>query len=294
MFLRLLIMLPLFLFCVNTYAEKEKRRNPRARYEQGNLDSTTTYIDGIFLDIAKRETHPGDIIFPENKDFLDLSRKERFRVLYKRRVSYDEYSAPKYAKPKYGSLYYEGNPLRPDPKIEKEIIAKLRLIRLFCDSFQEKIPVATMQENAEMASALIADYLSEDEWGQARIVVEEFKLRSQNFSEAYVTNQLQRRKNFYARRLRRTRDSDNMTTLLCAAEDFISLLLYTYPDNMDKAVELYEKSLLPQKTTWGKMSERYYEMYENKEGNIHPSLLPDYNAIHEAEARRERGRSTAE
>lgn len=85
-----------------------------------------------------------------------------------------------------------------------------------------------------------------------------------------------------------------MTTLLCAAEDFISLLLYTYPDNMDKAVELYEKSLLPQKTTWGKMSECYYEMYDDKEGNIHPSLVPDYNAIREAEARRERGRSTAE
>ena len=285
MFLKqLLIFLFLFL-CVSLYAEKQKktRRPPREEWRAPRID-----------DRGKIYYHPGDIIFPEDKNFLELSLKERFRVLYERRVSYDEFNDPKYANPKYGSLYYKWNPLNPDPKIEKEIIAKLRLIRLFCGPFRAKTPVPTMQENAEMASALIADYLSEDEWGQARMEAEEFKLRSQNFTEAYITDQLQRRKNFYARRLRRTRDSDNMTTLLCAAEDFISLLLYTYPDNMDKAVELYEKSLLPQKTTWGKMSECYYEMYDDKEGNIHPSLVPDYNAIREAEARRERGRSTAE
>ena len=296
MFLRFLLILPFCLFCVNIYAEKAERESTLEQQKQRRINSKTTYVDGAGLahtvgpplNIAKREAHPGDIIFPADKNFLDLSLKERFRVLYKRRVSYDEYSAPKYAKPKYGSFYYEGNPLRPDPKIEKEIIAKLRLIRLFCDSFREKIPVATMQENAEMASALIADYLSEDEWGQARIVVEEFKLRSQNFSEAYVTNQLQRRKNFYARRLRRIRDSNNMTTLLSGSCDFVYLLIRAFPDDMDKAVELYEKSLIPQKTSFGKMSERYRREHTRNSENIPPQYLDCYNAILEVEARRER------
>lgn len=227
--------------------------------------------------------YPGHILYTETPDsFFTLSVEERFRVLYKRRVSYDEFNDPK-----YDSFYYDGNPLNPDPKIEKEIIAKLHLIRLFCGPFRAKTPVATMRENAEMASALIADYLSEEEWGRARMEVEELKLRSQNFTKAYITDQLQRRENFYARRLLRTRDRDNMTTLLCAAGDFISLLCNVYPDNMDKAVELYEKSLIPQKTTWGKMSELYYKKHTNEEGNIHPRLVPVYNAIREAEARRE-------
>lgn len=284
MFLKqLLIFLFLFL-CVSSYAEEQKktRRPPREEWRAPRID-----------DRGKIYYHPGDIIFPADKDFLDLSRKERFRVLYKRRVSYDEYSDPKYAKPKYGSLYYEGNPLRPDPKIEKEIIAKLHLIRLFCDSFREKIPVATMQENAEMASALIADYLSEDEWGQARMEAEEFKLRSQNFTEAYITDQLRHRKNFYARRLRRIRDINNMTTLLSGSCDFVYLLIRAFPDDMDKAVELYEKSLIPQKTDFGKMSERYRREHTRKSKNIPPQYLDCYNAIREAETRRERERNAA-
>ena len=301
MFLRFLLILPFCLFCVNIYAEKAERESTLEQQKQRRINSKTTYVDGAGLtytvgpphNIAKRESHPGPIIFPEDQNFLDLSLKERFRVLYKRRVSYDEFNDPRYANPKYASLYYHWNPLNPEPKIEKEIIAKLCLIQLFCDSFREKTPITTRQENAEMASALIADYLSEDEWGQARMEAEEFKLRSQNFSEEDITEQLRRRKNFYARRLRRTRDSDNMTTLLSAAEYFISLLIYTYPDNMDKAVELYEKSLLPQKTTWGKMSELYYKQHDDKDGNIHPLLVPVYNAIREAETRRERERNAA-
>lgn len=285
MFLKqLLIFLFLFL-CVSSYAEEQKktRRPPREEWRAPRID-----------DRGKIYYHPGDIIFPADKDFLDLSRKERFRVLYKRRVSYDEYSDPKYAKPKYGSLYYEGNPLRPDPKIEKEIIAKLHLIRLFCDSFREKIPVATMQENAQMASALIADYLSEDEWGQARMEAEEFKLRSQNFTEAYITDQLRHRKNFYARRLRRIRDINNMTTLLSGSCDFVYLLIRAFPDDMDKAVELYEKSLIPQKTDFGKMSERYRREHTRKSENIPPQYLDCYNAILEAETQRERNSAKTE
>ena len=296
MFLRFLLMLPFCLFCVNIYAEKAERESALEQQKQRRINSKTTYVDGAGmahtigppLNIAKREAHPGDIIFPADKNFLDLSLKERFLVLYKCRVSYDEYTDPRYANPKYGSLYYEGNPLRPDPKIEKELIAKLLLIQLFCDSFREKTPLTTMQENAEMASALIADYLSEDEWGLARMEVEEFKLRSQNFSEAYVTDQLQRRKKFYARRLRRTRNSDNMTTLLSGSCDFLYLLVRAFPDDTDKAVELYEKSLIPQKTDFGKMSELYRREHTRYSENIPPQYLDCYNAILEAEARRER------
>lgn len=278
MFLRQLLILLFLFLCVSSYAEEQKKtkRPPREEWRVPYIDNRGEIYE-----------HPGPIIFPEDKNFLELSLKERFRVLYERRVSYDEFNDPKYANPKYGSLYYKWNPLNPDPKIEKEIIAKLHLIRLFCGPFRAKTPVATMQENAEMASALIADYLSEEEWALARMEAEERKLRTQNFSEAYITDQLQRRENFYARRLRRTRDRDNMTTLLCAAGDFISLLRNVYPDNMDKAVELYEKSLIPQKTTWGKMSELYYKKHADEEGNIHPRLVPVYNAIREAEARRE-------
>lgn len=299
MFLRLLITLLCCLFCVNAYTEKTALKN--SRHDQRNTNSTATYVDGAgltftggpFLEMAKREVHPGPIIFPEDKNFLELSLKERFRVLYERRVSYDEFNDPKYANPKYGSLYNKWNPLNPEPRIEKEIIAKLHLIRLFCGPFRAKTPVATMQENAEMASALIADYLSEEEWGIARVELEELTLRTQNFSEVDIAEQLRRRENFYARRLRSTRDSNNMTTLQSAAGDFISLLLNVYPDNMDKAGELYEKSLIPQKTIFGKMSDVYKSAHMH-ENSCAADKIRIYNAIREAEARRERERSTAE
>lgn len=79
-----------------------------------------------------------------------------------------------------------------------------------------------------------------------------------------------------------------MTTLLSGSCDFVYLLIRAFPDDMDKAVELYEKSLIPQKTSFGKMSERYRREHTRNSENIPPQYLDCYNAILEVEARRER------
>ena len=65
------------------------------------------------------------------------------------------------------------------------------------------------------------------------------------------------------------------------------LLLAYYPENLDKALALYEESLISQKTIWGKMSE-VYKSSHMRESSYSAEHIPVYNAILEAEARRER------
>ncbi len=278
MFLRRLLVILFCFFCVVVHAEEQRGENLPSREEDSRW----------LANIMMREAHPGAIIFPENKDFLALPREERFRILYKRRVSYDEFNNPQYSNPRYGSFYYEGNPLRPNPKIEKEIIAKLRFMKELCRPPFRGASMESLRQNAEMASALIADFLSEDDWGRVQLKIEGDALRARNLTEADVVAQLKRREDFYSYRLRRIRYRTNMTALLVVVDDFISLLIRAYPDDMDKPLELFEKSRILQKTNFGKMSERYLKEHKNEEGCIHQSLIPIYNAICEAEARREK------
>lgn len=71
------------------------------------------------------------------------------------------------------------------------------------------------------------------------------------------------------------------------------LLLAYYPENVDKALSLYEESLISQKTIWGKMSDVYKSayMHGNSSSAEHTRI---YNAIREAETRRERNNAKTE
>ncbi|MBQ9758664.1 MAG: hypothetical protein IJW12_02685 [Opitutales bacterium] len=64
------------------------------------------------------------------------------------------------------------------------------------------------------------------------------------------------------------------------------LLLAYYPENLDEALALYEESLIPQKTILGKMSDVYKSAHMH-ENSCSTDKIRVYNAIREAEARRE-------
>jgi hypothetical protein len=64
------------------------------------------------------------------------------------------------------------------------------------------------------------------------------------------------------------------------------LLLAYYPEDLNKALVLYEESLIPQKTIWGKMSEVYKSAHMQGDSYSEDHIRV-YNAIREAEARRE-------
>ena len=285
MFLKRHLLL-LCVFCVIAYAEEPVRQSSERGQEQ--KDSRVIYVDGeglefssgVFLNMAKIEAHPGAIVFPADKNFLDLSWEERFRILHKRHVSYDEYNDLR-----YDSFYYEGNPLRPDPKIAKEITAKLTLTRNVCFSWSGKASADVLRRNAAFASALIADALGEDDWGRACLVQDMDVLREQNLSSEEFDGQILRRRQFYEHRRRITEEIFPNWSVF---SDFVQLLLTAYPEDMGKAIELYEESLIPQKTNFGKMSEAFRRIHADKDGSIHQGLHARYNAILAEEARRER------
>lgn len=258
---------------------EQKKKNIRIIYVDGEGLETSSGAED-FLGMRKREAHPGAIIFPADENFLDLSWEERFRILHKRRVSYDEYNDPRYA-----SCYYEGNPLRPDPKIAGEITAKLTLTRQVCFSWSRKLSADTLRRNAAFASALIADALCEDDWARACLAQDMASLRRQNFPPEELDRQISHRRQFYDYR---KRIAEMLFPNWSVFSDFVRLLLKAYPEDMDKAVELYEESLIPQKTEFGKMSEAFRRMHADKDGNIHQSLHARCDAIRAAEARRER------
>lgn len=77
---------------------------------------------------------------------------------------------------------------------------------------------------------------------------------------------------------------------LCTFARFVDLLLLVYPDDISEAVALYEESLIPEKTIWGKMSDVYRAVRGKELSETEEQV---YTGILEAERRRERQKDSA-
>ncbi len=220
--------------------------------------------------ILEERFFPGKIIYAGTiEEYWSLPVEERYKILLGRKVSYEE------------DKYPRGPGI---VSVRCEIRAKRYLAYSLCRAYCKKhVTRDELRSNAEKASALFADLLSEKEWGEQQLKRAEQRLQALNLDKDVFTKRLKAIRSFYEARLFLVERSFSNTGPNDMGE-FHQLLIEAYSDDWDAAVALYEKSLIPQRTHKGKMSDEYkkgFSRWRSEEQCI-------YNAICEAEARREK------
>lgn len=232
-----------------------------------------------------QECQPEAFFYSSQKDFFALSVYERYDVLCGRSISYQDFIAlkGKLERP----LEVKFNHISTYPLIT-EFYSKYQLVRDLCGQQLREVKNLTqpeVRERVSRAATLFADILSEEEWGRSRLALEKEFLRKQKLSKEELDSALIHRAQFYSYRLRILKEKEYV--LENAASDFLKTILVAYPNNIGKALSIYEESLLPQKTTWGKMSDVYKSVYIRRRADSEGKLCV-FNAIREEEFRRER------
>lgn len=212
-------------------------------------------MDEDFRVVRRSEAYPGRILFSGTADDYDaLSQDEQFALLFGRRVSFEDASDPQ-----YDAFYVR---MLGNPKLIHEFRAKRLLAEALCrlELFGKPItsegrvrvvrtPISESEarERAEKAAALLADVLSEDEWGRERLGAEEKRLSAQGVSAEELSAALARQSRFYEIRRRLMREVFLRRELL---SDFAKLLLRAYPSDEDAMFRVFDESLIREKTGW--------------------------------------------
>lgn len=230
--------------------------------------------------ILEERYFPGKIIYAGTiEEYWQLSVEERYKILLGRRVSYEEHKDGKYA-----SSYPRGLGIVP---VRCEIRAKRDLAYSLCWPYREKhVTRDELRSNAEKASALFADLLGEKEWGELQLKRADQRLQALNLDKDVFTRRLKAIRSFYEARLllvERSFSNDGPNDMGA----FHQLLIKAYSDDWDAAVALYEKSLIPQRTHKGKMSDEYKKSFSR--WSSEKQCI--YDAICAAEARWEQNLS---